>query len=106
MVREQHHNWFTWLLTFHAVTVLLINAIAILSEDRFLARSMSTPYTRRYKYPLPLLSLTTVQTLLDIGVPQHHHGKYHWLNNTDMILQLAGLLVPQSLALGNETMRA
>jgi len=31
-------------LTARAVVVLIINAIAVLSEDRFLARSMFSPY--------------------------------------------------------------
>jgi len=39
------------LLTMFTVCVLLVNAIAILSEDRFLARGAFFPFL----YPLPLL---------------------------------------------------
>lgn len=39
MVKYRSDRKPEWLLTCCAVAVLLINAIAILSEDRFLARS-------------------------------------------------------------------
>ncbi|KAL1657087.1 hypothetical protein SLS61_000127 [Didymella pomorum] len=92
------------------VAVLLINAIAILSEDRFLARSTSTPSSRPLSTPLPLLQVAN-------AVPSYKHNdvevlamrsstKHMEIEDADNSSQLVGQQAQQILALGNETMRA